>query len=206
MGDLVPCGVISALGLQLLQLTPYLKQSNIFVQAVIFPQNLPVLVKGFMGNQLCLVFSDPERLLYIHTLSNKYGNADGLGHGGDKQKWWETEIPKSSSPGSRFVKIAFLVFRMFLRQSSKEPWTSEWIYGLICFPYIISVQLFFPLWKCVTAFCWSWVSCWNNLALAMFSYIPFHYLLFFFLDFSCPFLTHLVHFQGILFIFPAICF
>lgn len=86
MGDLVPCDVISALGLQLLQFTPYLKQSNIFVQAVIFPQNLLVLVKGFMGNQLCLVFSDPERLLYIHTLSNKYGNADGLGHGGDKQK------------------------------------------------------------------------------------------------------------------------
>lgn len=36
-----------------------------------------------MGNQLSLVFSDPEELLYIHTLSNKYGNADGLGHVGD---------------------------------------------------------------------------------------------------------------------------
>lgn len=144
-GRFSPWSVISALGLQLLQLSPYLTQSNIFVQAVIFPQNLLVLVKGFMGNQLCLVFSDPERLLYIHTLSNKYGNADGLGHGGDKQKWWEIEIPKSPSPGSGFVKTASLVYRMFLHLSSKESWTSEWIYGLICFPCIIFVQLFFPL-------------------------------------------------------------
>lgn len=81
--------------------------------------NLLALVKGFMGNQLCLVFSDPERLLYIHTLSNKYGNADGLGHRGDKQKWWETEIPKSPSPGSGFMKTASLLYRMFLHCSSR---------------------------------------------------------------------------------------
>lgn len=145
MGDLVPWSVISALALQLLQWSPYLTQSKVFVQAVIFIQNLLVLVKSFMGKQLCLVFSDPERWLYIHTLSNKYGNADGLGHGGDKQKWWETEIPKPPSPAWGFVKTASLVNRMFLHHSSKEPWTSEWIYGLICFPCIISVQLLFPL-------------------------------------------------------------
>lgn len=48
-----------------------------------FLQKPLVSVKGFMRNQLSPVFSDPEKLPYIRTLSNKYGNADGLGHVGD---------------------------------------------------------------------------------------------------------------------------
>lgn len=77
------CSVILALKFQLLQLSPYLTQRNIFVQADVFLHKLLVFVKGFGRKQLSLVFSDPEKLLYIRTLSNKYGNADGLGHVGD---------------------------------------------------------------------------------------------------------------------------
>lgn len=202
MGDLIPWSDISALGLQLLQLPPDLTQTNIFVQAVIFLQNLLVLVRGFMGNQLCLVLSDPERLLYIHTLSNKYGNADGLGHAGDKQKWWETEIPKSPSPGLGFVKTASLVYRMFLHHSSKESWTSEWIDGLMFSLYYFCATVFSSVEVCY-CFLLELSFLLEQSCLAVFSDIPFHYLSF---RLFLSLLNNLVHFQGILFIFPAICF